>query len=85
MKWGLYVYMYYNHPTLVVILFLVESTCQSGWTSPSFNDNCYRVYSDEEEWNDAESSCVRQGGQLASIHGARKTIGCGVCEYSLFL
>ncbi|KAM9785504.1 galactose-specific lectin nattectin-like [Neosynchiropus ocellatus] len=40
-------------------------SCPSGWTG--FEDHCYMYYASPKEWSDAETTCLREGGNLVSF------------------
>ncbi|XP_074537094.1 galactose-specific lectin nattectin-like [Halichoeres trimaculatus] len=40
--------------------------CPTGWTP--FGDHCYAFHFSHKDWADAEVSCVKLGGNLASVH-----------------
>ncbi|XP_063068646.1 galactose-specific lectin nattectin-like isoform X2 [Engraulis encrasicolus] len=41
--------------------------CRSGWT-PGGGGRCFKFFSEQLTWSEAEEQCVRYGGHLASIH-----------------
>merc|ERR1712002_913005 len=45
-----------------------DAACPNGWLR--FGQNCYKSVSQSVSWNDAESSCNDEGGNLASVHSA---------------
>ncbi|XP_046707149.1 galactose-specific lectin nattectin-like [Silurus meridionalis] len=40
--------------------------CQRYWSQ--FGSRCFRIFTTETSWNDAEQNCVNMGGHLASVH-----------------
>ncbi|XP_068118077.1 C-type mannose receptor 2 isoform X2 [Hyperolius riggenbachi] len=40
--------------------------CDPGWQS--YGTNCYRLINEKKSWQDAKKTCVRNEGNLASIH-----------------
>merc|ERR1712106_510029 len=44
--------------------------CPSGWTE--FGSNCYKLYYNQLNWEEAENYCKGQGGHLASVHSAEE-------------
>ncbi|XP_014022967.1 galactose-specific lectin nattectin-like [Salmo salar] len=45
---------------------LSQKSCDMGWYS--FSGRCYKYVASQLDWADAESYCVAQGGNLASVH-----------------
>ncbi|XP_042337206.1 galactose-specific lectin nattectin-like, partial [Plectropomus leopardus] len=41
-------------------------TCPDGWVR--FKDSCYQYHHTAKDWADAERTCIRLHGNLASIH-----------------
>eukprot|EP00927_Polykrikos_kofoidii_P072245 TRINITY_DN68388_c0_g1_i1.p1 TRINITY_DN68388_c0_g1~~TRINITY_DN68388_c0_g1_i1.p1 ORF type:complete len:311 (+),score=23.92 TRINITY_DN68388_c0_g1_i1:182-1114(+) len=61
-----------------IALYTVPSTgkaipsdgCPNGWVE--FSESCFRAYREPRNWQDAEKSCVDNGGHLASVHDERE-------------
>ncbi|NWW90882.1 MRC1 protein, partial [Rhynochetos jubatus] len=45
---------------------LKTSKCPRGWVA--YAGHCYRIYRIPKIWKEAQSSCRKEGGELASIH-----------------
>ncbi|KAG7455092.1 hypothetical protein MATL_G00252710 [Megalops atlanticus] len=45
---------------------MCDSSCPTGWTS--FGDRCFQYVATKMNWVDAESHCLKLGGNLASVH-----------------
>merc|ERR1711874_226611 len=43
-----------------------STVCQAGWSD--FNGECYKYFSQEKTWDDAEDQCVAEQAHLVSIH-----------------
>ncbi|NXO00786.1 MRC1 protein, partial [Rhinopomastus cyanomelas] len=41
-------------------------TCPEGWVL--YTDHCYKIFRRTKAWQEALSSCLKEGGHLASIH-----------------
>ena len=61
-----YMYSCTVHCFVAVMTILLEATsCLSGWSLSE--TSCYRLFSSEKNWNDAEANCVTKSGHLVSI------------------
>merc|ERR1712183_86395 len=40
--------------------------CQAGWSA--FNGKCYKSFSEEKTWDEAEDQCVNEHANLVSLH-----------------
>ncbi|XP_064202686.1 lactose-binding lectin l-2-like [Anguilla rostrata] len=47
-----------------------QDSCPDGWKG--FNDRCFKHFPQQWDWVQAESFCVSQGGNLASVHSAEE-------------
>merc|ERR1711971_586993 len=43
-----------------------STVCQAGWSA--FNGKCYKSFSEEKTWDEAEDQCVNEHANLVSIH-----------------
>ncbi|XP_015209614.1 lactose-binding lectin l-2-like [Lepisosteus oculatus] len=43
-----------------------QGTCPPGWES--FRNRCFQYVAQEKPWAEAETECIRLGGNLASVH-----------------
>ncbi|XP_053703779.1 galactose-specific lectin nattectin-like [Synchiropus splendidus] len=43
-----------------------EEMCPSGWSQ--YGCSCFKFFGGGKRWADAELDCIKQGGNLASIH-----------------
>ncbi|XP_042560455.1 galactose-specific lectin nattectin-like [Clupea harengus] len=47
-----------------------EAPCEQGWTRHAHR--CFRFFSTSLPWSEAEGYCVKNGGNLASIHNIKE-------------
>uniref|UniRef100_A0AAV2L344 C-type lectin domain-containing protein n=1 Tax=Knipowitschia caucasica TaxID=637954 RepID=A0AAV2L344_KNICA len=43
-----------------------DQGCENGWTP--FDSRCYKFFNRKSSWMDAETSCLRVGANLVSVH-----------------
>jgi len=53
-------------PCSSVTTFVCKKVCQAGWSA--FNGKCYKSFSEEKTWDEAEDQCVKEHANLVSIH-----------------
>lgn len=51
----------------ITVLGYVEGFCRDTWERPSGSQYCYKFMRDRRTWDSAQSACIAEGAQLATI------------------
>ena len=68
--------IWYRHKGHKCLKPVIEENCDEGYTFFSWNDKCYRFVDEQgtSTWLESLDFCLRDGGNLASIHDFQTNI-----------